>query len=200
MDGEVVYHSLPLFWIGLSDDIKGERLRFIEAMKEATAINIQSKTSLRVLIPRIRKLKTTDSRNPDHVEEFKKQLTREVMIMTGEVGKLQKERQALEQQIGDLFTFYAKQKSLTAGLVWYRLVPQFYATDGFALLIAHHVRATWYPRFSASPKRMILRLTLRLDITRALQVQSVVRQYSIIHCYKGNAGNRLLAVSRGEQP
>ena len=37
--------------------------------------------------------------------------------MTGEVGRLQKERQALEQQIGDLFTFYAKQKSLTAGLV-----------------------------------------------------------------------------------
>ena len=39
------------------------------------------------------------------------------MIMTGEVGRLQKERQALEQQIADLFTFYAKQKSLTAGLV-----------------------------------------------------------------------------------
>ena len=37
--------------------------------------------------------------------------------MTGEVGRLQKERQALEQQIADLFTFYAKQKSLTAGLV-----------------------------------------------------------------------------------
>ncbi|KAF9649853.1 hypothetical protein BDM02DRAFT_1731692 [Thelephora ganbajun] len=78
----------------LSDDIKGERLRFIEAMKEATAINIQN-----------------------HVEEFKRQLTREVMVMTGEVGRLQKERQALEQQIADLFTFYAKQKSLTAGLL-----------------------------------------------------------------------------------
>jgi len=39
------------------------------------------------------------------------------MIMTGEVGRLQKERQALEQQIADLFTFYAKQKSLTAGMV-----------------------------------------------------------------------------------
>ena len=55
--------------------------------------------------------------NTDHVEEFKKQLTREVMIMIGEVGRLQKERQALEHQIADLFTFYAKQKSLTAGLV-----------------------------------------------------------------------------------
>jgi hypothetical protein len=68
--------------------------------------------------------------NTDHVEEFKKQLTREVMIMTGEVGRLQKERQALEQQIGDLFTFYAKQKSLTAGLV--RVV------QGGAIAIADH--------------------------------------------------------------
>jgi len=61
----------------------------------------------------------------DHVEEFKRQLTREVMIMTGEVGRLQKERQALEQQIADLFTFYAKQKSLTMGLVRW-IVMRFY--------------------------------------------------------------------------
>ena len=27
----------------ISDEIKGERLRFVEAMKEATAINVQSK-------------------------------------------------------------------------------------------------------------------------------------------------------------
>ena len=91
-------------------------------MKEATAINIQSKlSSATQLYPVISKRKQTginhSQRNADHVEEFKKQLTREVMIMTGEVGRLQKERQALEQQIGDLFTFYAKQKSLTAGLV-----------------------------------------------------------------------------------
>jgi hypothetical protein len=30
-------------YIELSDDIRGERLRFVEAMKEATAINVQSK-------------------------------------------------------------------------------------------------------------------------------------------------------------
>jgi len=29
----------------LSDDIRGERLRFVEAMKEATAINVQSEIS-----------------------------------------------------------------------------------------------------------------------------------------------------------
>ncbi|OBZ70805.1 hypothetical protein A0H81_09064 [Grifola frondosa] len=71
----------------LSNDIRGERLRFVEAMKEATAINVQI-----------------------HVEEFKKELTREVLIMTQEVGRLQRERQGLEQQIADLFAFYAKQK------------------------------------------------------------------------------------------
>jgi hypothetical protein len=51
------------------------------------------------------------------------------MIMTGEVGRLQKERQALEQQIADLFTFYAKQKSLTAGLVGARTAVSFMIND-----------------------------------------------------------------------
>ena len=87
-------------------------------MKEATAINIQSKIFPTLMLRTQNKPITKQlSCTPDHVEEFKKQLTREVMIMTGEVGKLQKERQALEHQIADLFTFYAKQKSLTAGLV-----------------------------------------------------------------------------------
>jgi hypothetical protein len=45
-----------------------------------------------------------------HVEEFKKELTREVMLMTQEVDRLHKERQGLEQHIADLFAFYAKQK------------------------------------------------------------------------------------------
>lgn len=87
-------------------------------MKEATTINVQSESPSP---PRTRilelKILTNGSHNLGHVEEFKKQLTREVMNMTGEVGRLQKERQALEHQIADLFTFYAKQKSLTAGLV-----------------------------------------------------------------------------------
>ncbi|TFY54283.1 hypothetical protein EVG20_g9765, partial [Dentipellis fragilis] len=75
----------------LSNDIKGERLRFVEAMKEATAINVQI-----------------------HVEEFKKELTREVLLMTQDVNRLQRERQTLEQQIADLFAFYSKQKQAGA--------------------------------------------------------------------------------------
>ncbi|KAI0746026.1 hypothetical protein C8Q76DRAFT_665452 [Earliella scabrosa] len=66
----------------LSNDIRGERLRFVEAMKEATAINVQI-----------------------HVEEFKKELTREVLCMTQEVTRLERERQGLEQHIADLFAF-----------------------------------------------------------------------------------------------
>lgn len=72
----------------LSNDIRGERVRFVEAMKEATAINVQV-----------------------HVEEFKKELSKEVMTMTCEVGRLQRERQMLEQQIADLFAFFAKQRA-----------------------------------------------------------------------------------------
>ncbi|EKM54558.1 uncharacterized protein PHACADRAFT_29763 [Phanerochaete carnosa HHB-10118-sp] len=80
-------HMLKTLATELSNDIRGERLRFVEAMKEATTINVQI-----------------------HVEEFKKELTREVLSMTQEVTRLQRERQALEQQIADLFAFYAKQK------------------------------------------------------------------------------------------
>lgn len=38
--------SNELFAIELSNDIRGERLRFVEAMKEATTINVQSKSIL----------------------------------------------------------------------------------------------------------------------------------------------------------
>ncbi|KAK7676865.1 hypothetical protein QCA50_020201 [Cerrena zonata] len=74
----------------LANEIRGQRLRFVDAMKEATAINVQI-----------------------HVEEFKKELTKEVLLMTQEVGRLQRERQTLESQIADLFAFYAKQKQST---------------------------------------------------------------------------------------
>ncbi|KAG6920248.1 hypothetical protein DXG01_005017 [Tephrocybe rancida] len=71
----------------ISDEIKGERLRFVEAMKEATAINVQI-----------------------HVEQFKQELKREVVEMTEEVGRLHQDRQAMQNQIADLFAFYRKQK------------------------------------------------------------------------------------------
>ena len=89
----------------LSNDIRGERLRFVEAMKEATAINVQSRFSS---LPFQSVAETSDM--SVHVEEFKKELTREVLLMTQEVTRLQRERQGLEQQIADLFAFYAKQK------------------------------------------------------------------------------------------
>ncbi|EJD52527.1 hypothetical protein AURDEDRAFT_111190 [Auricularia subglabra TFB-10046 SS5] len=75
----------------LSNDIRGERLRFVDAMKEATTVNIQF-----------------------HVEEFKKQLTKEVLTMTIEVERLQRERQMLQMQISELFAFFSKQKQALA--------------------------------------------------------------------------------------
>ncbi|KAF9070073.1 hypothetical protein BDP27DRAFT_1292832 [Rhodocollybia butyracea] len=70
----------------LSNEIKGERLRFVEAMKEATAINVHAQ-----------------------VEEFKNELKHEVQGMTREVGRLHQERQSIENQIADLLAFYSKQ-------------------------------------------------------------------------------------------
>ncbi|KAG7098844.1 hypothetical protein E1B28_000747 [Marasmius oreades] len=72
----------------LSQEIRGERLRFVEAMKEATAINVHM-----------------------HVEEFKKELKREVHGMTQEVSRLYREKQNMENQIAELFAFHAKQRS-----------------------------------------------------------------------------------------
>jgi len=57
-------------------------------MKEATAINVQI-----------------------HVEQFKQELSHEVMSMTEEVGRLHREKQVVQNQISDLFAFYTKQKS-----------------------------------------------------------------------------------------
>jgi hypothetical protein len=45
-----------------------------------------------------------------HVEQFKEELTREVLGMTHEVGRLHRERQAVQNQIADLFAFYTKQQ------------------------------------------------------------------------------------------
>lgn len=89
----------------LSHDIRGERLRFVEAMKEATAINVQGASCI------LSTPKQCLTSLPVHVEEFKKELSREVITMTCEVGRLQRERQILEQQIADLFAFFAKQRA-----------------------------------------------------------------------------------------
>ncbi|KAH8828284.1 hypothetical protein DL96DRAFT_1798379 [Flagelloscypha sp. PMI_526] len=75
----------------LSTEIRGERLRFVEAMKEATAINVQT-----------------------HVEQFKRELTREVMMMVAEASRLQKEKQAMEihkekKAMEELMQFYSRQ-------------------------------------------------------------------------------------------
>jgi len=80
--------SFFTYFSELTEEIRGERLRFVEAMKEATAINVQA-----------------------HVEHFKAELTREVMTMTEEVGRLHRQKQILEQQIAELFTFYSKRKT-----------------------------------------------------------------------------------------
>lgn len=54
--------------------------------------------------------RVTDTTYVAHVEHFKAELSREVAAMTQDVGRLHQERQAIEQQIADLFAFYSKQK------------------------------------------------------------------------------------------
>ncbi|KAG1742817.1 hypothetical protein EDB19DRAFT_1827534 [Suillus lakei] len=72
----------------LTEEIRGERLRFVEAMKEATAINVQGAF-------------TPCPHGPSLTAAQRKQ--------------------AIEQQIADLFAFYSKQKQEAEAL--YRRVP-----------------------------------------------------------------------------
>ncbi|EUC58716.1 hypothetical protein RSOL_273310 [Rhizoctonia solani AG-3 Rhs1AP] len=72
----------------LSSDIRGERIRFVEAMVQATSMNVQL-----------------------HVEEFKKQLTHEVLALTDEVGRLREERKTIQHQIAQLFLVKSEHES-----------------------------------------------------------------------------------------
>ncbi|KAF8706228.1 Pleckstrin homology domain, partial [Rhizoctonia solani] len=72
----------------LSSDIRGERIRFVEAMSQATSMNVQL-----------------------HVEEFKKQLTHEVLALTDEVGRLREERKTIQHQIAQLFMVKSEHES-----------------------------------------------------------------------------------------
>ncbi|KAF6760319.1 hypothetical protein DFP72DRAFT_102701 [Ephemerocybe angulata] len=77
---------LKVFTDEISDEIKGERLRFVEAMREATAINVQM-----------------------HVEELKKEMGKEVFVMAQEVERLHRDKQEVEHRIAELMAFYSKQ-------------------------------------------------------------------------------------------
>ncbi|PFH53753.1 hypothetical protein AMATHDRAFT_83687 [Amanita thiersii Skay4041] len=74
-------------YVELSNEIKGERIRFVEAMKEATTINVQSQ-----------------------LEQFKQGLSKEVMNMSNEIGRLHHERRAIESQIQQLQGYHESQK------------------------------------------------------------------------------------------
>ena len=82
-------------------------MRFVEAMKEATTINVQSRLFYLTIRPYCDSYHYTPA---VHVEEFKQELSREVMAMTQEVGRLHREKQQIENQISDLFSFYSKHK------------------------------------------------------------------------------------------
>ncbi|RXK42339.1 hypothetical protein M231_00329 [Tremella mesenterica] len=72
----------------LTTEIRGERIRFVEAMQQATSVNVQL-----------------------HVEEFKKVLSAEVHRSMQELGQLREQKRALEHQISDLFALKAKHGS-----------------------------------------------------------------------------------------
>ncbi|KAK8854619.1 hypothetical protein IAR55_003358 [Kwoniella newhampshirensis] len=77
----------------LTAEIRGEKMRFIEAMQQATSVNVSL-----------------------HVEEFKKLLTTEVNRSMVELGQMREEKKVLEQQISDLFALMAKHGPVAGGV------------------------------------------------------------------------------------
>jgi hypothetical protein len=71
--------------VDLTNEIKGERVRFIDSMRDATTMNMQI-----------------------HVDEFKKALTTETQRSLKELGTMREQKKALEHQIADLFALKAK--------------------------------------------------------------------------------------------
>ncbi|WVQ72027.1 hypothetical protein IAR50_001571 [Cryptococcus sp. DSM 104548] len=69
----------------LTEEIRGEKMKFLESMQKATTVNVMM-----------------------HIEEFKKLLNVEVNRSMNELGKVREEKRALEQQIADLFALKAK--------------------------------------------------------------------------------------------
>lgn len=76
----------------IREHINGERLRFVDAMKEATAINVQR-----------------------HVEQLKQELARETTLVMNEVARLQYERFTLEQHVTGLRKQDARSAMLSPG-------------------------------------------------------------------------------------
>jgi peptidoglycan hydrolase CwlO-like protein len=91
---------LPRLLLDLSSEIRGERIRFVEAMSQATSMNIQREfIQVSSTDPHL-----TNSDAPIvHVEEFKKQLTHEVIALNDEVARLRDERKTIQHQIAQLF-------------------------------------------------------------------------------------------------
>lgn len=88
-DNEMLLRALAT---DLTTEIRGERLHFIEAMQQATTMNMQI-----------------------HVDEFKRSLSGEVAKSMNELGKMREQRKALEHQIADLFALKAKHNGDTVG-------------------------------------------------------------------------------------
>ncbi|KAL1680320.1 hypothetical protein EV122DRAFT_207985 [Schizophyllum commune] len=76
----------------LTKEIRDERLRFVDAMQEATSLNVTAQ-----------------------VEDFKQQMSKEVRAMIRDVQRLHGERQAMQNQIADLFSFYTKYENEKGG-------------------------------------------------------------------------------------
>ncbi|CDZ98163.1 hypothetical protein [Phaffia rhodozyma] len=79
------YNMLQAIRQELKGEIQGERIRFVDAMSQATSVNVTQ-----------------------HLEEFKKLLSQEVGRSMTDLGRMREEKKLLESQIAELFAIKVK--------------------------------------------------------------------------------------------
>ena len=147
----------------LTSEIRGERLRFVEAMREATNINVHSQSG--ILQPScfmlIWFLHTV------HVQEFKKSLTQEIAQHSQELADMREQKKALELVISDLFAIKAKHANEPVMVSF----PSTMGTARYLRLSNTHVRPSHARRLGRKqccqhPSCRPLHTVTRLDLCR----------------------------------
>ncbi|KAI0036933.1 hypothetical protein K488DRAFT_81673 [Vararia minispora EC-137] len=89
----------------LSEEIRGSRLRFIEAMKEATEISIQGPVALAKHL-----FLLTLTHILGNVDELKRAMMKETLLQTREASRAQRRRQALDKEVAEMLALRASLK------------------------------------------------------------------------------------------
>jgi hypothetical protein len=83
-----------------------------------------------------------------HIDQFKQMLTREVLAVSHEVGRLQTERQLLQRQVADLHAYHVGQQRGTMGFG----IPARYGARQGQMHVSRSMSLQEYPHPTSFPR------------------------------------------------